>query len=195
MFYFSNFPEIKYNLEQKENSISVTDITRRFTIRDILNKFSTSYFEYYVRDGERPDTVAYDYYEDERLDWLVLLINEIHDPYFSWTMSVDQFNQYIRNKYGSIQSAHQQVHHYEKIINNQSVTTNLNTFINIPERTVVVDYQTYAGLTASGRKQISSFDFEFKVNEDHRLIYLLNRSVVPIIKNQFPTIFENTIIR
>ena len=122
MFYFSNFPLTYYvlNNSNKNDVKIVTDITKRFTIKNLLGKFyNTAFYEYYVKDGERPDVIASVYYEDERLDWLVLLVNEIYDPYFEWPLFAEDFNKYLISKYGSIPAAYQTVHHYEQIISNQ----------------------------------------------------------------------------
>ena len=41
---------------------------------------------YAIKDGESPDTVAYNYYDDPSYAWLVLLSNNIIDPYFEWPL-------------------------------------------------------------------------------------------------------------
>ena len=173
MFYFSNFPLTVYNLNNSNRNDFkiVTDITKRFTIKDILGNYSaSSFFEYYIEDGQRPDIIASIYYEDERLDWLVLLINEVYDPYFEWPMKADDFNQYIISRYGSIPNAYQTVHHYEQILNIQErVPTNNGNFISIPERTLIIDHDTYVGLAAYERKLVSVYDYEFDKNEKNKV--------------------------
>ena len=80
--YFSNFPQIQYTLPSLNRVNTVTDVTRRFVIRDFYKKNLFSFFKYDIIEGQRPDSVAYDLYGDTTLDWLILLPNEILDPYF-----------------------------------------------------------------------------------------------------------------
>ena len=116
MFYFRPFPMISYRVPGKNVSIPTIDISKRFSIANFINNANVTFDEYYVKDGERPDTIAYDYYGDYTLDWLVLLTNEIHDVYFEWPLGYEQFNAYLKQKYGSVEYTLSTTHHYEQII-------------------------------------------------------------------------------
>jgi hypothetical protein len=99
MFFFRAHPTITYRIPGQTKSIAVTDITRRFSVANFISNGNVTFDTYHVQDGERPDAVAYDYYDDFTLDWLVLLTNEIQDPYFEWPLSYEQFNNMILQKY------------------------------------------------------------------------------------------------
>ena len=189
-FYFRAFPNITYRIPGQKKSVPVTDITRRFIISDFFTKARVTFDEYYVQDTERPDTVAYDYYGDQKMDWLILLTNEIHDPYFQWSMSYEQFNAYIKQKYGSVEYTQRTVHHYEKIIQKQRsfVDEGLNQRI-FPEKTLNVDYTTYLTLVATDRRAVTIYDYESDINDSNRQIYLLDLNYLQIIKEQHPYIF------
>lgn len=193
-FYFRPFPTISYRIPGQKKSIPVTDITRRFVISDFFTKAKVTFDEYVVNDGERPDTVAYDYYGDQKMDWLILLTNEIQDPYFQWSMSYDQFHAYLKQKYGSVEYTQRTVHHYEKIIQQQKtiVESGLNQRI-LPEKTLVVDYTTYLTLVATERKAVTIYDYESNINDSNRQIYLLDLNYLQIIKEQHPYIFTESV--
>ena len=53
-------------------------------------------------DGERPDTLSYKLYGRADLHWLILLVNEIHDPYFGWPLSSSQLEAHIDDRYPGI---------------------------------------------------------------------------------------------
>lgn len=193
-FYFRPFPTISYRIPGQKKSVPVTDITRRFAISDFFRKSKITFDEYVISDGERPDTVAYDYYGDQKMDWLILLTNEIQDPYFQWAMSYDQFQAYLKQKYGSVEYTLRTVHHYEKIIQKQKtiVDEGINQRI-IPEKTLVVDYATYLTLVDTERKAVTIFDHETNINDSNRFIYLLDLNYLQIIKEQHPYIFNEGI--
>ena len=76
--YFTNLPLINYDINKNKPSTSVraVDIFRRNTIREkVLNNLLT-YYPYYVQPGERPDTLADQYYGSVDYMWLILFAND-----------------------------------------------------------------------------------------------------------------------
>jgi hypothetical protein len=192
MFFFRPHPTIPYRIPGQTKSVPITDITRRFSVANFISNASVTFDEYYVQDGERPDHVAYDYYDDYTLDWLVLLTNEIQDPYYEWPLSYEQFHNYIKQKYGTLEYALTTNHHYEKILQkNYTASDGIQQRI-YPEKTVVVDYTTYVTLPAADRKAVTIFDYENELNDQRRQIYLLDLHYVHLIKDQHPYIFEES---
>lgn len=192
-FFFRPYPTISYRIPGSTLSVAATDITRRFSVANFVRNSSVTFDEYYIQDGDRPDTVAYDYYDDQTLDWLVLLTNEIHDPYYEWPLSYEQFRSYLRQKYTSVEYALSNVHHYEQILQEQQNIVENGFQRIIPEKTLVVDYTTYLSLTAPQRKIVSIFDHEDKINEERKQIYLIDLNYLQIIKDDHPYIFEEGI--
>lgn len=181
--YFSYLPNIQYRINGsgETRKETVTDITRRFKIVQLLNSREAIYYNYSVQDGDRPDIVAEKFYGDSKLDWVVLLPNEIHDRYFQWVMSQREFESFVRKKYGSIASAQAQVHHYEQILSPSQV---LNDGTVIPERKVIVDETTYNSLAIRSRRLVSAYDEENNRNESHREIKLVEPGFVSdIVRN------------
>jgi hypothetical protein len=195
MHYFTPFPTIQYKIPNGKKSIPVTDITRRFSIANFLKNANVAFDTYHVQDGDRPDTVAYGYYGDVTMDWLVLLSNEIHDPYFQWPLSYQEFGAYMEERYGSVEYTQITVHHYEKIIQEAYVQNDYGTQRLIPEKTVVVDYTTYLSLAAYERKMKSIYDFENELNENRRKIFLMDLNYLNVIKEQHPDIFDGVTVR
>jgi len=78
--YFKNFPIVNYN------GISLRNIMLKSSfIREIL--LSSSLYDYTVPEGERITTVAYDYYGSVDYAWLIMISNQLIDPYFQWPMT------------------------------------------------------------------------------------------------------------
>lgn len=190
MFYFKPFPTIEYRMPNETRTVSATNIMKRFTVANMLRNSTVTYDEYYIEDGERADVIAYQYYGDQTLDWLIFLCNEIHDPYFEWPLSYEQFNSYIRQKYGSVSTAQTTNHHYEQILSVNEVIDDYGVKRIRPNKSVTVDYTTYTTLVASERKAVSVFDHEFELNEKRKHIYLLDLNYKLVIKEQHPYIFN-----
>tara|TARA_B100000085_G_scaffold118764_1_gene108215 strand:+ start:119 stop:694 length:576 start_codon:yes stop_codon:yes gene_type:complete len=171
--YFSNLPLITYDLDRKKPSTEyvAVDIFRRNFVRDKVLSNITSYYPYQVQEGERPDTLAHMYYGSVDFMWLILYANEIFDVYYDWPFFGKQFQNFVANKYGSVLSASNTVHHYEQILRTEVAATADTE--RILEKTVHVDKNTYDNLLASERKSISNLDYEVLENESKRNIILI----------------------
>jgi hypothetical protein len=116
--YFDLFPRIAFDISQtgRKRKDLITDVFFRFKFLDYVKKKKVAYFPYKIQEGDTPDIVADKVYGDSEAHWMILLLNEIVDVETEWFMSTRTFNNYIRSKYGSLATAQQQVHHYERII-------------------------------------------------------------------------------
>jgi len=114
--YFFDFPDIKYAVTSNRagipNYIKIKDYFHLLKPRDDIFREDTIYQEYVVKNGERPDQIAYEMYGDEQYYWIILQINEITDYWNQWPLSQLELDEYITRKYQSDQNA-LTIHHYE----------------------------------------------------------------------------------
>lgn len=185
-FYFDYFPTVNYDIKKNNKFELLTNITVRFKFKDLALTRNNIFFDYVVREGQRPDTLAFDFYGDSTLDWIVLLCNNIVDPIFDWPMDERTLTNYIKNKYTSIQSAKSTIHSYEKILNYQSITKDGTI---IPERYLEVDETTYNSLS-SNRRIVYKYNYEERLNEQKRHIKLINSNNVEDIVNEVSNILK-----
>lgn len=100
--YFSKFPYVDYTLNAKNDqtkTVFVRNILRRIGLSEELKTGRSVFIEYDIKDGERPEHIAERVYGDVDYHWLVLLTNEIVDPYHGWCKSGDVLQDYINKKY------------------------------------------------------------------------------------------------
>ena len=199
--YFTNFPRVEYNppvprstgsgnaMRSKEELIA-TDISKRLLIKQLTGDPTLIYYEYEVRDGERPDIIAEKLYGDSRVDWVILMYNQIVDPYFQWVLSIRDFESYLRQKYGSISVAQATVNRYEKLIHGTSKYTNdFGETINVPARYVTVDKSTYDALGATSRREVDAYTHEDNLNEARRTIKLLDEEFIGELMSTYRDLF------
>ena len=168
----------------------VIDITRRFTIAQLAQSRSLVFYPYAIQEGDRPDIIADKYYKDTTLDWLVLVANEIHEPYFQWYMDTTSFNGYIRQKYGSVEEALQTNHHYEIVTQVASqYTDDDGVTIRIPKKTLIIDRTTYDATSAISRIAVDCYTYETNVNEKRRNILLVDRKYLSFLIDQYKDLF------
>jgi Base plate wedge protein 53 len=101
MPYFSNMPVFDYPLvvNGKTKYINARNIMVRAKFLDYIKDTQAAYLNYTIRDGERPETLAYRIYGDATLHWVVLLFNEILDPLFEWPLSSYDLESSVNAKY------------------------------------------------------------------------------------------------
>src|ERR1039458_2179807 len=92
--FFSKFPIITYANNQ------MRDISRRVVLGNNIRQNPLSFYPYDIAMEQRSDVVAYNYYGDSDVDWLIYLTNGIIDPYMGWYLNDDEFNDFIIQKYG-----------------------------------------------------------------------------------------------
>jgi len=186
-FFFESFPTVNYDLKKNNKLEILTNVTVRFKIQEVLTNRTVVAYDYNVKDGERPDIIAHKYYGDASLDWIILLVNNIIDPFYDWPLDSRSLDRYLRSKYGNIQTAQDTIQHYEQIIRPASVRFDGS---NIAEKSVIVDLDTYNTLPSSSRRIVTAYDYEVELNEQKSQIKILDRRYVTQIVNQVDAIFE-----
>jgi len=139
--FFDFFPQIQYDVNYGKYPINVTatDIFFRIgMIKDTLQQIS-SYYVYEIADGETPEILADKFYDDVGAGWMIIYANNIMDPQWDWPLDYNQFNNYIIGKYGSIENAKLNIHHYEKVVtrtNSRNDIVSETRFVIDKERTI-----------------------------------------------------------
>ena len=187
--YFTNLPIITYDLDRKKPSTEylAVDIFRRNFVREQVLSNVVSYYPYQVQEGERPDTLAHMYYGSVDFMWLIFYANDIFYTYYDWPFFGSQFQEFVKNKYGSILSAQNTVHHYEQILRTEVAATADTD--RILEKTIHIDKVTYDSLATTARKSISNFDYEILENESKRNIILIEDVYAQQILEESRTIY------
>lgn len=99
MAYFRNFPGISYPYTSSNDIKLSVDILKRIGIREnIKNDFSV-WEKYTIVDGEKPESIAHKLYGASTLHWVVLLMNDIINPFHEWPMTNHQFDRMIEKEY------------------------------------------------------------------------------------------------
>ena len=186
-FYFTNFPKVDYDIKKNGKSINVPNLTVRYKILDIVKNTKAVFFDYTIHDGVQAQMIADQYYGDISLDWIIYLTNDIIDPQWQWPLDQSTFNEFVRNKYTTMEAAQATIHHYELIVQEQTVDFEGNI---VPENRVTVDLDTYNTTPPDQRGIKYNYEYELDVNESKRNIRLLDEKVVFQVVDRAQEIFE-----
>lgn len=186
-YYFRPFPLVSYDVKKNNQPAILTNIMARFKLVEAFQRQEAIYYNYTVKDGERADTIAFKYYGDSSLDWVLYVTNNIIDPEFEWPLSSKSLLTYIVKKYGSITAAKQQIHQYQLILNEAIVQFDGTI---VPARYEPIDLTTYNSLASSQKRIVTSYEYEIKNNDDKREIKLLSSDLIGQLLAQVNTVFE-----
>ena len=113
MSYFSRFPNMIYDVKNNGNYKLLPDILRRVKARTSVRSGRFLFDQYDVQNGETPENIAFKYYGDAELHWVVLMFNDVTDRFHQWPMSQPQFDEFLKDKYGA--GNEDSAHHYELV--------------------------------------------------------------------------------
>lgn len=101
--YFSKFPLISYpsysSTDDTRKLVAARNILRRIAMSEETKSARGAFVEYNIKDGERPEHIASRVYGNADDHWLILLANDVLDPYHDWYKSSTAMEEYVNRKY------------------------------------------------------------------------------------------------
>lgn len=122
--YFSYFQRIPYSLDDtpNKNIQFVTNILQRSKFLREITDNTAAYYPYQLKEGDTPEVIADKLYGDSNRHWLVLLFNQILNPFYEFPMTDGLLDSYIQSKYGyNSDVAASTLHHYEQRITRKTI--------------------------------------------------------------------------
>jgi len=185
---FKQYPDIVYN------SVTMKNIMVRFGLVDQVLSVADVFYPYVIDDTDRLDTLAYDYYGSPTWGWLILLVNDMNDPYHDWPLNYEEFRSNLLRKNAgmTISGLQSQIHHYEYT----GLPGGGDTEDEIARISWWMTPESYALSAAlnptsvSGWTSVSTYDYEWSRNEDKRAITLLGKQFLPQVNRELKKIFS-----
>jgi len=177
MSYFSKFPDMVYDVKNNGNFKLLPDILRRVKQRNAIKSGQFIFDTYDVKNGEKPEDIAYKWFGDAQLHWVILMTNDVTDRYYQWPMNDAQFEEFIADKYSNPDG----VHHYE-VTKDSGRTTGQgpNDYSHLVEVNSDTDNAT----------SISNREYEERVQDKNRSIRLLNQRFLSDFLEEFDKLIK-----
>lgn len=193
--YFSKYPIISYN------GVSVRDITRRTNFIKSLLSNPYVFLPYTVKEGEKPEDIAYHYYGSVEATWIVLLCNNIIDPYYDWPLTQQQFDAYIIDKYTELSGkTNQEVLYWTQ---NETIVENILYYYRITEfgKTINVSPDTFLPIynnsgiligrnVDTGWMPYRFYSYEQDLNSNKREILVVEKQYYTQVTKEFRTLIS-----
>ena len=183
--YFSYFPSTIHDAKQDGTLVAVTNILKRFIIKDSVANRVDRFQEYNIEDGDRPDVIADRFYGDSNYAWVILIYNRIIDPFYEWPLFGAEFTNYITNKYGSVSAAMATNKKYYRILYDGFVKIDRTR---VPAKKLEIDLTTYNTLAGNEKSIQTAYEWEVEQNDERRNIRILDDLYVDRLSNELETI-------
>jgi hypothetical protein len=194
-FYFSHLPDVWVRMGPSEGNkhpyVKVKNIFRNVTLANNLQKEFLLFTPILIEEGDRPETISYQYYGDPAYDWIILLCNNITNVYDQWPLTNNEMWDYIQRHYPDI-DVRNEIHHYEtnKIQLSNGITV-------LEEGLIVNDNFTYKNpetqIVMSGlsiRHPVTLYEHLIAENEKKKELYLLKKTYLGQFISEFDKLVE-----
>ena len=190
-----NYPSLLKTRESNTDFIQTKNLFRRVKVREDLFANFMQFDKYKVVGDERPDNVAQKVYDNDDLDWIVLISNNIVDLNNEWPLTQFQLNEFLNEKYSPQQLV--SIHHYETL----ELRDSRNQLI-LPAGIVVdedfnLEYLSGGQVKSTnslvdGRpvKAVTFYDYENDLNDKKRNINVLKPELLGVFIRDFERIMK-----
>jgi len=189
--YFGYIPDFEYVSRlpdaQISDYITVKNLFKKGKLREDIFQDLAFFTKYQIQGNDRPDNVAFEVYEDAKLDWIVLLSNNIINIQTEWPLPQQQFDNYLLDKYGDYNTLYNGIHHYETVeIKNSQGVVIVPAGLQVESNYSVsyYDFNTDLQVTRNNIVEpVTNLVYEERLEDKKRNIFLLKPEFVSVIFN------------
>ena len=212
--YFQKFPYTRYEFPDE-----VVRNFKNISLRpNIISEYITdgsNLEEYVVQDGETPETIAFDLYDDVNSHWILMMVNNIMSLYDDWPKSTSMLFDFLIEKYqtqtdsdgNTVVMSKTSTEEFLEFVgtptNNYESRTVENVVIR-PHHFVDIDGDVYSYGTVTGEKvdargrtiefpevtPVSHFDYETALNDKKRVILVPSKDTAIQINRELGKILN-----
>ena len=167
MAYFRYFNKINYDVRGVKNNVNIdviTNILERVRLKLNFIQNQAFFAQHHIIDGETPEFLAYKYYGDTELHWIILYSQQATNPYYDWPLTYFDLQKFVNKKYGVANI--NAIHHYED----------------------VDGYEVDS--TASGATSVTNFIHEETLNDAKRTLTVIRPEYVSNVVNEFKKLLK-----
>ena len=194
--YFRQLPDFNYVSRLPDAKISdyikVKNLFKKGALREDIFQNVSFFTKYKVTGDKRPDNVAFDFYQDSKLDWLVLTCNNVINVFTEWPLQQSDFDRAMVEKYDTYDNLFNGVHHYETT---EVKDSNGIVFVKAGLKTDATFSFKYAD-TKSGTLvdlanisiPVTNYEYEVEIEDAKRNIFLLKPQYLSVIRDDLEEI-------
>lgn len=162
---FDYHGNILYTVTTDSEAIVIKNILQKVNIRSAIKNTTEVFVEYELMDGDRPEIIAHKVYGSVNYHWVVLLMNDIVNPYYDWVMSDTELEKFIDKQYGVVNR--NALHHYVDTDGEE-----------------ITDEGNIVQLAGTRKYFVSNLQNEIECNDAKRKIKILDPKYLNIVEDE-----------
>ena len=155
--YFQGWETVIYELGNNKDTYELQNFIHRWTFRESFVNSASSFSYWVLRDQDTLFSVADILYKSVYHFWIILMFNNLMDPFFSMPMKEWELQEFVKLKYG--ENRIHELHHYESGESGQIKA--------LPSGKIVSADYPYT------KVRITNYEFESRENHKRRYIKLM----------------------
>ena len=194
--YFSQIPNFEYISRLPDAKISdyipVKNIFKKGKLREDIFQDISVVTKYKIIGEDRPDNVAFKFYGDANLDWLVLTSNNIINVYEEWPMTQFNFENYLLEKYVTYEKINEVHHHETTEVKNTLGAIIVPAGLQVDSDFSISFFDDEIGTmtTVTPVISVTNYEYEDNLQTDRRNIFLVKPRFVNVIKDDLEEMME-----
>ena len=173
-----SLPDLLYNTSRSPVDPKWIYAKNLWKRAEVLEEYKNSlvlFSEYIVKNGEKPETIAFELYDNPFYAWTILIANNITNFHDQWPKSALQLNEYVNEKYENPGA----IKHY--------VTTELrdaNDNLIVPAGKIVPPsfsvsyYDGQSTITATPVQSVTNYTYENDLNSEKEKIQIIKPDLI-----------------
>ena len=168
---FDYHGNLLYTLGTKKDEVVIKNILQKVNIRASIKDEASAFAEYEVVDGERPEHIAHRVYGSVNYHWVILLMNDICNPFYDWLLTEDEVVKLTDKRYGVL--SRNALHHYIDVEGNI-----IQDEANIPQLEYIRKYS------------VTNLEHEIQENEKRRKVKILDPAYLSIVEGEIKELLK-----
>lgn len=193
--YFKKFPTTSWNNRK------VVDITRRAAILEQFEDSPYAFLPYTMKEEDTIESVALHYYGDPKLSWLIVMANDVIDPYTDFWKNQSTFEKYVAEKYRGQAEESTGRNDTEPFIpmtdreviewtQNTTINDNVSHYYSIFNKDIHISPLTFTEAPNGEFIPMRFYDYENDINEYKRNIRLISKQFVKQVTQELENILN-----
>lgn len=180
MSLFQNAPNVLYNYTDQlldPKFYRAKNLWRRNNIRDDYLASVVIFDDVFIKTGDTPESIAFNYYKQADLGWTIMIVNNITNYHEQWPRTSDALRDYVYTKYEN--PAAIMMYETTEVIDalgRQIVKAGLR----VPSNYQVTYYDgtASAGVTVNPVSPVTYYEYEARLNSEKEKIKLMKPNFV-----------------
>ena len=190
---FESAPNVLYNYTDQvldPQFYRAKNLWRRNNIRDDYLASVVIFDDVFIKNGDTPESISFNYYNQANLGWTIMIVNNITNYHEQWPRTADALRDYVYSKYENPAA----VMMYETTEVTDALGRKIvKSGMRVPSNFQVTYYDgtASAGVTVNPVSPVTYYEYEERLNGEKEKIKMLK----PIYVEQFADLYTSSLHR